>query len=77
MWVRMTHLTGNPFNERVGITTELVGGWVSLSTTRFWYLVRYSSGTSALTAQVDIATDPDGNNVVSSFNVALTTEYGP
>ena len=75
LWVRMTHLTGNAFNERIGITTDLVGGWVSLASNRFWCLVRYTTGVSALTAQVQIATDPDGYNIVSTFNVSLDTEY--
>lgn len=75
LWVKMTHLTGDPFNERVGITSELVGDWLSLYLDRYWSLVRHTSGYATLTAQVQIAADPDGTNIVSTFNVTLESEY--
>lgn len=70
-WVRVTHLTGDAFNG----SSEAVGAWISLSSTRTWQLARSAVGVSSLTATVEVASDPDGTNIVSTMSVTLDAEY--
>lgn len=70
-WVRVTHLTGDAFNG----SSDAVGTWLDLGTSRIWQLAKTSAGTADLTATVEVATDPDGTNIVSTMSVTLNTEY--
>lgn len=70
-WIRVTHLTGDAFNG----SSDAVGTWLDLGTSRIWQLAKTSTGTADLTATVEVATDPDGTNIVSTMSVTLSTEY--
>lgn len=70
-WVRMVPLTGSAFNG----ASAAVNVWLDLSTSRSWFLVNPSTGMISLTARIDIASDPDGTNIVSTCAVTLDSEY--
>lgn len=70
-WIRVTYLTGDAFNG----SSSAVGTWLDLGTSRVWQLLKNSAGTADLTATVEVATDPDGANIVSTMSVTLHTEY--
>jgi hypothetical protein len=72
-WVRVTLLTGGPFTASA---SAAVGVWLSLSGSSLqWFLERSAVGTSSLTALVEVASDPDGLLIGSTFDVALDAEY--
>lgn len=75
-WVRMVPLTGSAFNSSGGNVSAAVNVWLDLSANKNWWLNQSSIGTSSLTARIDIATDPDGTNIVSTCAVTLDVEYG-
>lgn len=71
LWVRYTVSTGTtPSGDAVGVA-------LALSSIRLWYLSASYNQIRTGTGTVDIATDPDMTNIISSFTVSLDAENTP
>lgn len=71
LWVRYTVNTGaTPSGDSTGVA-------LSLSTIRLWNLSASYGQVKAGTGTIQIATDPDMVNVISSFTVSLDAENTP
>lgn len=69
LWVRATHLSGDPVTGNVTSTQQL-------STHRLWSLTSEDgTGDQAASLRIDISTDPDSLSIVSSFLVDISAEF--
>lgn len=71
-WVRATKTSGP--DPAAG--SEPLNVWLSLSTLRYWGNDQALVGSSTTELDLDIAADPDGTMIVSSFSASLGAEYG-
>lgn len=71
-WVRATHLSGDNFGSAYSTFSQPTGVWLDLSTSRAWYYVDDAITAYTLSARIDIAADPDGYTILSSFFVTYT-----
>jgi hypothetical protein len=68
-WVRAT--TASPSL----LTGSATGVWLDLSTSREWRLQRQAQGNSTVNIDLEVAADPDGANIISSYSGTLEAEY--
>jgi hypothetical protein len=68
-WVRAT--CGTPLS----LTGAASNVWLSLDLGREWKVARTTTGATSVSLTIEIATDPDGVHVVSSYGGTLEAEY--
>lgn len=70
-WVRAVKTSGPP----LAAGSDALGVWLSLSSLRYWGNDQSATGSSVIELGIDVASDPDGAMIVSSFSAELTAEY--